>query len=112
MNPYRYQNSNDEDFDSNGVTGLFGRNLRKEDLAIAKAFLDEHGVDVLNARVFKNEKDSKYIVRVKSISKELSQDNIVFMGKVFDLRYGEFAPYLEECVKYIKQALKYCQSDL
>ena len=63
----------------------------------------------LNTRAFKE--DGKFIVTVGSISKELTRKDIEFKGHKFDLQYGEFAPYLEECNYYLGEALKYCANE-
>jgi hypothetical protein len=39
---------------------------------------------------------------VGSISKLGTQKDIDFKGNKFDINYGEFAPYLEECNYYLK----------
>lgn len=92
-----------------GVTGYFGRNLVKEDLAMVQKFLEEHKIDILTTRAFKE--DGKYIITVGSISNEKSKSGVEFMGQKFDVRYGEFSPYLAECNEYLKEALKYCANE-
>ena len=92
-----------------GVTGYFSRDMIKEDLVIIKLFLAEHKIDVLNTRAFKE--DGKYVITVGSISKEGSKSDVEFKGYTFDIRYGEFAPYLEECNAYLTEALKYCANE-
>jgi dipeptidyl-peptidase-3 len=83
-----------------GVTGYFSRNMTKSDLALVKEFLDSRKIYVLNTRAFK--KGDKYIITVGSISKLGTQKDIDFKGNKFDINYGEFAPYLEECNYYLK----------
>ena len=67
---------------------------------MVKEFLDSQKIDVLNTRAFK--KDERYIITVGSISKLGTKKEIEFKGKKFDINYGEFAPYLEECNYYLK----------
>jgi len=84
--------------------------MTKDDLALTKKFLDEHKINILNTRVFKKD-DGKFVITVSSISTEKSQKDIAFMDNKFDVNYGEFAPYLEECNMYLKEALKYCANE-
>lgn len=104
--PYTQLNFPDE----GGVTGYFSRSMTKEDLALVKEFLIEHKVDILTTRAFKE--DGKYIITAGSISQEGSKTNVEFQGQTFDIRYGDFAPYLEECNRYLKEALKYCANEI
>lgn len=89
-----------------GVTGYFSRDFSKADLTLIKEFLIDQKLDVLTTRAFKE--DNKFVITAGSISKERSKADIEFKGQKFDIKYGEFAPYLEECRNYIKEALKYC----
>lgn len=91
------------------MTGYFSRNLTKPELDLVKEFLDSHKIDVLNTRAFK--KDGRYVITVGSISKINTKKEVEFKGKVFDINYGEFQPYLEECNYYLKEALKYCANE-
>jgi dipeptidyl-peptidase-3 len=93
-----------------GVTGYFGRNLTAEDLQLVKEFLMDQKIDVLNTRAFKSE-DGRILITVGSISTNGSKTDIEFKGRKFDVQYGEFAPYLQECNTYLKEALKYCAND-
>jgi len=63
----------------------------------------------LNTRAFKE--NDKYVVTVGSINTDQTKRDIHFQGKIFDLLYGEFAPYLEECNDYLSQALEYCANE-
>ena len=92
-----------------GVTGYFGRNLTKEDLDLVKEFLINQKIDVLNTRAWK--KDGRFTITVGSITKEGNKSGIDFKGSTFDIVYGEFAPYVEECNTYMKEALKYVAND-
>lgn len=93
-----------------GVTGYFSRNITKEDLKVVKAFLAEHKIDVLNTRVFKY--DGKFVLTVGSINQDSTRKNVDFQGHRFDINYGEFAVYLEECNYYLKKALDHCENDI
>lgn len=92
-----------------GVTGYFSPNMTKQDLELVKEFLTDQKIDILTTRDFK--RDDKFIITVGSISTENSKDEVVFKGSKFKIEYGEFAPFLEECNKYLKQALKYCANE-
>jgi dipeptidyl-peptidase-3 len=94
-----------------GITGYFSRNMVKADLALVKEFLVSQKIDILNTRAFKKD-DGKIIITVGSISTGGSQSDVEFKGKMFDIKYGEFAPYLVECQAYLKEALKYCANEL
>ena len=82
-----------------GITGYFGRNMTKEDLAKVDKFAASQNIDVLNTRAFKQ--GDKYILTVGSIDKTKSQTDIEFEGNKFDISYGEFNPYLKECHYYV-----------
>lgn len=60
--PYKQQNFPEE----GGITGYFGRNMTKVDLALVRDFLKEKDIDILNTRAFK--RDGKYLITVGSIS--------------------------------------------
>ena len=94
-----------------GVTGYFSRNMTKQDLAVVKQFLAAEKIDVLNTRVFKEEASGKFVLTVGSIDKSRSRKNIDFNGHKFDVNYGEFAVYLEECNYYLEKALNYVEND-
>ena len=96
--------------DEDGVTGYFSRNMTKEDLALTKEFLDDQKIDILNTRVFKKD-DGKFVVTVGSIKSDHSKKDVEFKGTKFDVNYGEFSPYLEECNLYLSEALKYCANE-
>lgn len=92
-----------------GVTGYFGRNLSQEDLDLVSEFLGDQKLSLLNTRAFKE--NGKFVITVGSVSKELTRKEIEFKGHKFDLNYGEFAPYLEECNHYLTEASKYCANE-
>jgi hypothetical protein len=84
-----------------GVTGYFGRNMTKEDLAIIDKFAASQNIDILNTRAFK--KDGKYILTVGSIQvNQKSKKDVEYEGNKFDINYGEFGPYLEETQYYMQ----------
>lgn len=92
-----------------GITGYFGRNMTKEDLAIVDKFAASQNIDILNTRAFK--KGDKYVLTVGSIDKSQSKSDVEFEGKLFDINYGEFSPYLQECKYYFEQALRYVANE-
>jgi len=92
-----------------GVTGYFGRNLTKDDLNLVKEFLIHEKIDVLNTRAWK--KDGKFTITVGSIKTTGNKSGIEFKGSTFDVVYGEFGPYVEECNNYMREALKYVAND-
>jgi len=63
----------------------------------------------LNTRAFKNG-DKKFIITVGSISEEKSREE-KFKENTFEIKYGEFAPYLREVNENLKEALKYVAND-
>jgi len=81
-----------------------------EELKLVGDFLKAQKIDILNTRAFK-QGPNKYLITVGSILTEGSQQGIEFQGNTFDIQYGEFAPYLEECVTYLQRALKYAAND-
>ena len=52
------------------------------------------------------------MITVGSIGTEKSRSDIQFKGQTFDIKYGEFAPYLAECNNYLKEANKYCANEI
>ena len=74
-----------------------------------KEFLIQEKIDVLNTRAWKS--DGKFTITVGSIQKTGNRSGIEFKGSTFDIVYGEFAPYIEECNLYMKEALKYVAND-
>jgi len=74
-------------------------------LALVQDCLKQEKIDILNTRAFK-EKDGSFTITVGSINTD--KDRFVdCKGSKFNIKYGEFAPYLEECNFYLKHALKY-----
>ena len=90
-----------------GITAYFSRNMTKTDLALVDKFAASQNIDILNTRAFK--KDGKYILTVGSTKVETRA--IEFEGSSFEIKYGEFGPYLEETVMYLKEALKYVANE-
>ena len=90
-----------------GITAYFSRNMTKTDLALVDKFAAAQGIDILNTRAFK--KDGKYILTVGSAKVE--SKTMDFEGSSFEIQYGEFSPYMEETVMYLKEALKYVANE-
>ena len=94
-----------------GVTGYFGRNLKKDDLKNVTDFITQRpGIDVLNTRAFKKA-DGTYVITVGSVDTSKTEKGIEFSGNKFDVIFGEFAPYVKECHDYMKEVGKYCAND-
>lgn len=51
--------------------------MTKADLALVKGFLDEHKIDVLNTRAFKQD-DGKFVITVGSIDTSASKSGVEF----------------------------------
>jgi len=62
----------------------------------------------LNTRLFKEY--DEYIIAVSSVKKGATS-TFEHKGKKYRIEYGDFSSYLEECVMYLKQALKYSSND-
>lgn len=92
-----------------GVTGYFGRNVTKKDLALIKEFALEQKIDLLNTRAFR--RGATLVVTVGSIETHRTQLGIDFKGQIFDLVYGEFQTYLEESQAYLKKAYNYAANE-
>lgn len=90
-----------------GITAYFSRNMTKADLALVDKFAAAQGIDILNTRAFK--KEGKYILTVGSAKVESKA--VDFEGSTFEIKHGEFAPYMEETVMYLKEALKYVANE-
>lgn len=100
--------------ESGGVTGYFSRNIVGADLDLTKRFLKSEqciarGLDILNTRVFKRA-ENDYILTVASAS-EKECCSVQFEGNSFELRFGEFSAYLEECKGYLEKALQFVAND-
>jgi dipeptidyl-peptidase-3 len=95
-----------------GITGYFGRNLTEDDLKAVKEILVHEKLDILNTRAFKRDSDNRLIITVGSIRKQATKKEQKFKEWTYDINYGEFAPYLEECNYYLEHALKYCENEL
>lgn len=67
-------------------------------------------LSLLNTRAFKT-KDHHYMITVGSIDNQQTKRNIKYNGNTFDLKYGEFAPYLKEVNMYLKKAMNYTNND-
>jgi dipeptidyl-peptidase-3 len=90
-----------------GITAYFSRTMTKVDLALVNKFAESQKIDILNTRAFKE--DGKYILTVGSAAK--STKTVEYEGNTFEIKYGEFSPYMEECVSYLKEALKYAGNE-
>jgi len=92
-----------------GVTAFFSRNMTPEDLKLVSQFLKHAKLEAWNTRAFKTG-EGAYTVTVGSISEDLSREE-KFQDCTFNLKYGEFAPYLKECVHYLEKAVKYAADE-
>jgi dipeptidyl-peptidase-3 len=90
-----------------GITAYFSRSMTKVDLALVNKFAESQKIDILNTRAFK--KDGKYILTVGSARVE--SKTVEYEGNTFEIKYGEFGPYMEETVMYLKEALKYAGNE-
>ena len=93
-----------------GVTAYFSRNMTSEDHELVKNFLAHEKIDILNTRAFKRS-DNDFLITVGSISEEASRTGVQFEGKTFEVKYGEFAPYLTEMNKYLEKAIPYAANE-
>jgi hypothetical protein len=69
--------------------------MTKDDLNQIKEFLRNQKIPLQNTRAFKV--GERYLITVGSVSTDGSRV-VEFCGKTFELRYGEFASYLEDVV--------------
>ena len=65
---------------------------------------------MLNTRVFKYGANH-LVITVGSISKMGTKKQQKHEAYTYDLNFGEFAPYLEECNYYLTEALKYVANE-
>lgn len=117
-----YPQIKDEMFDTNtpykqlgyphdgGTTAYFSQDMDKKDLQLVQEFMKKQNLSLLNTRVFKTA-DKHFMVTIGSIDNKLSKKNIEFNGSRFDIKYGEFAPYLKEVNMYLKKAMNYTAND-
>jgi hypothetical protein len=84
-----------------GVTGYFGRNLNEQDLKAVREILVHEKMYIENTRAFKRASDNRLIITVGSISEQGTKREQKFENYTYDIVYGEFAPYLEECNYYL-----------
>lgn len=94
-----------------GVTGYFGRNLTADDLKAVRDILVHEKIDILTTRAFKRDTDQRLIITVGSISEQGTKKEQKFGSYCYDIIYGEFGPYLEECNYYLNHALRYCANE-
>lgn len=93
-----------------GVTSYFSNNMNKKDLHLVHDFLEDRNISILNTRAFKVA-DGHYLVTVGSVDKDHSKKGISYKNQTFDVEYGEFGSYLEDVIKYLKEAEKYAAND-
>jgi dipeptidyl-peptidase-3 len=91
-----------------GITGYFSPNMKKADLELVKAFLNEQKIDALNTRAFKKANGS-FEISVGSI--DVKETEVTFKGVNFKVKYGEFAEYLKEVNYYLEKAKTYAAND-
>lgn len=92
-----------------GVTAYFSRNLDQAELDLVLEFLQNEKLDVLNTRAFKLP-DGSITITVGSISTEGSRE-VEFNNVKFNVKFGEFAPYLQEMNYYLERAKTYAAND-
>jgi dipeptidyl-peptidase III len=92
------------------VTAYFGRNLSKDELELCKAFMFQEKIDPLNTRTFKIA-PYHYMITVGSITTEGSFVNDDFKGSKFEVKFGEFAPYLEIMNGYLAKCKNYAANE-
>ena len=81
-----------------GVTGYFSTTMTDADLKLIKEFHDEHKLNILITRAFKE--SGGYTITVGSVEKTGSK-HVDFKGSRFTIEYGEFSAFLEECNSYL-----------
>ena len=91
-----------------GVTGYFSRNMDLNDLQLVKEVLMREKVDILNTRAFKKD-DGEIIITVGSIQQ--SSRKVAHADRHFEIRFGEFASYLQDMNYYLERALPYAAND-
>jgi dipeptidyl-peptidase-3 len=90
-----------------GITGYFSRNMTSDDLKLVRDFLKSEGIDALNTRVFKRE--NMFEVTVGSV--QIKTEAYLFNEIKFEVRFGEFAPYLAEMNLNLKRAIEYAANE-
>lgn len=74
--------------------------MTKDELKLVKEFLDSQKIDPLNTRLFKI--SDKFVITVGSIDESKTRHNIAFKNRNFDIKYGEFSPYLKDVNENLK----------
>jgi dipeptidyl-peptidase-3 len=91
-----------------GVTGYFGRNITKDDLALLQEFGKSIKLDLLHTRAFKKA-DGSFVITVACVDQSTKTHK--FKDIDFHVVYGEFSPYLKDVVDNLTQAKKYAAND-
>ena len=81
------------------MTGYCSRSITHDDKVLVKEFLAKQDLFVPISRVFKEE--NKYIIKVGSVKKFIMKKDEIFKENLFDIRYGDFSPYLSECISLL-----------
>jgi dipeptidyl-peptidase-3 len=99
--PYTQLNFPDE----GGVTGYFSRNIDKDDLKAISDMLKSEKIDILNTRAFK-QSNGEILITVGSIEQHTRK--VDHNGRKYEIRFGEFAPFLKEMNYWLDKAIPYC----
>ena len=82
--------------------------MNLNDLQLVKEVLMREKVDILNTRAFKKD-DGEIIITVGSIQQ--SSRKVAHADRHFEIRFGEFASYLQDMNYYLERALPYAAND-
>jgi len=91
-----------------GVTSYFSTTMTDADLNLIKEFLDEQKISILLTRAFKE--SGGFTITVGSVESTGSK-HVDFKGHRFNIEFGEFSSFLEECNSYLTQAKNYVAND-
>ena len=75
--------------------------MTEADLKLIKEFHDEHKLNILITRAFKE--SGGFTITVGSVEKTASK-HVDFKGHRFNIEYGEFSDFLKECNDYLTEA--------
>lgn len=89
--------------DDGHQSGYYSKNITKEDIKMAQAFLQKHKLDPLNTRLFKEE-DGNYQLLVAAANGEKTSTYTLENGKTIKVEYRDFASSMSKIAESILAA--------
>eukprot|EP01156_Anaeramoeba_ignava_P017962 Anaeramoba_ignava/a90457_317.p1 GENE.a90457_317~~a90457_317.p1 ORF type:complete len:695 (+),score=214.82 a90457_317:23-2086(+) len=97
-------------FPGEGISTYYSPNIRKPDIELAQKFLDSIKLMPNTTRLFKNDEDGSFIIKMASVEKQ-EEKTFTFEEKKFILRYGDYSYLLKKMAENLTKAIDYASNE-